>query len=109
MTVQVTIKMHKGIKLYYDEDIKETINTTFRKVKKLKSDPSIGLIVHNPIEEINDEEIPSEEKMKEIMGKIINRIKSYEDTYKNLTPAEELALRQEQLFGNMIKIFCESK
>ena len=61
------------------------------------------------IEEIKPEEIPSEDEMGKMIGKIIGRIKSYEDTYKDLTPAEELSLRQEQLFGNMIKIFCESK
>lgn len=61
-----------------------------------------------PFDEIKPEEIPSEEEIKEMTEKVINRIKSFENIYKDLTPDEELSLRQEQFFGNMIGIFCES-
>lgn len=60
------------------------------------------------IEEIKPEEIPSEDEMGKMIGKIIGRIKSFENIYKDLTPAEELKLRQEQFFGNMIKIYESS-
>ena len=61
-----------------------------------------------PIDEIKSEEIPSEDEMGKMIGKIIGRIKSFENIYKDLTPAEELELRQEQFFGNMIKIYESS-
>ena len=61
-----------------------------------------------PIDEIKPEDIPSEEEIEKMVGKIINRIKSFENDYKNLTPFEEMMLRQEQFFGNKINIFCES-
>ena len=54
------------------------------------------------------DEIKSEEEIEKMVGKIINRIKSFENDYKNLTPFEEMMLRQEQFFGNKINIFCES-
>ena len=62
----------------------------------------------SPIEEIKPDEIPSEDEMGKMIGKIIGRIKSFENIYKDLTPAEELKLRQEQFFGNMIKIYESS-
>lgn len=91
------MKLDLDKELYDIEDVR-------KRVSDIRKNRSISII-----EEIKPEEIPSEDEMGKMIGKIIGRIKSFENTYKDLTPAEELKLRQEQLFGNMIKIFCESK
>ena len=90
------MKLDLDKELYDIEDVR-------KRVSDIRKNRSISII-----EEIKPEEIPSEDEMGKMIGKIIGRIKSFEDIYKDLTPAEELKLRQEQFFGNMIKIYESS-
>ena len=90
------MKLDLDKELYDIEDVR-------KRVSDIRKNRSISII-----EEIKPEEIPSEDEMEKMIGKIIGRIKSFEDIYKDLTPAEELKLRQEQFFGNMIKIYESS-
>lgn len=85
------MKLDLDKELYDIEDVR-------KRVSDIRKNRSISII-----EEIKPEEIPSEDEMGKMIGKIIGRIKSFEDIYKDLTPAEELKLRQEQFFGNMVK------
>lgn len=90
------MKLDLDKELYDIEDVR-------KRVSDIRKNRSISII-----EEIKPEEIPSEDEMGKMIGKIIGRIKSFENIYKDLTPAEELKLRQEQFFGNMIKIYESS-
>lgn len=85
------MKLDLDKELYDIEDVR-------KRVSDIRKNRSISII----------EEIPSEDEMGKMIGKIIGRIKSFENIYKDLTPAEELKLRQEQFFGNMIKIYESS-
>ena len=90
------MKLDLDKELYDIEDVR-------KRVSDIRKNRSISII-----EEIKPEEIPSEDEMGKMIGKIIGRIKSFENIYKDLTPDEELKLRQEQFFGNMIKIYESS-
>lgn len=85
------------MKLDLDKELYD-IEDARKRVSDIRKNRSISII----------EEIPSEDEMGKMIGKIIGRIKSFENIYKDLTPAEELKLRQEQFFGNMIKIYESS-
>ena len=106
MALNISVTAHKEMKIFYDKE------------RKMKTELDKELMhsvedVRKRVSEIRNlpypfDEIKPEEETKEMTKKVIHRIKSFENIHKDLTPAEELKLRQEQFFGNMIKIYESS-
>ena len=90
------------MKTELDKELMHSVEDVRKRVSEIRNLPY-------PFDEIKPKEIPSEEETKEMTKKVIHRIKSFENIYKDLTPAEEMSLLQEGIFASMIRTMKDNK